>query len=180
MNFKNKEVQKNLIKCFIVLFVLIAGFGIYKFTYGDPYWVAKQKSEDRIKTIMTQANYNNTKTENDTSISSGGTQAITSGSVSDQTSNQEHVYTTNEKMDAFTSWIKTSLVGLCQNAYFNTEKDLIIIVNEEWYRISKEEQKDIMYVIKDKLGQSKSSLSVSGYVVINSISGRKIDSFYVN
>jgi len=79
---------------------------------------------------------------------------------------------------SFANWLKNGLYPMCKDAYFNSQDELIIIIDNEWYYLAKEEKKDVINVIEDKLKQSKIQLGVEGFGQFFSVSGEPLESFY--
>lgn len=78
----------------------------------------------------------------------------------------------------FTEWIFNSLNPVCKKVYFNSNGELIIEVDSDWYYLASDEKEDIIYLIKSKLSEYKSKFGVEGHGQFFSISGRALESFY--
>lgn len=160
-----------LISIMVAVVLAIIGFMVYVSTYGNPYWVNKQKYEKRTKEIIAQS----IMAQNEQKST---TQNTTNSNQSYALSEAEKQELIEDKRTAFADGIIKNMKGICREAYFDKNGAFIVVVNSEWHTFSKGEKDDIIFLIERDLRDAKKDLNVEGLGQIFSTSGKGLETFY--
>lgn len=155
----------------LTICIVTVGFLVYKSTYGNPFWVSKQKYEKRTKEIIAQS----IMAQNEQKST---TQNTTNSNQSYALSEAEKLELIVDKRTAFADGIIKNMKGICKEAYFDKNGAFIVVVNSEWHTFSKGEKDDIIFLIERDLRDAKKDLNVEGLGQIFSTSGKRLETFY--